>query len=77
MDCLGGQIHDDDDPTDINRSDLSQAHYLSGPLRVEGAEPGDVLVVHILDLGPLPGSEWGFTGIFPKAKGGGFLCGKW
>jgi formamidase len=37
-------------------------HYLSGPLEVEGAQPGDLLVVEICDIVPLPGEEWGFTG---------------
>src|SRR6202022_1619242 len=42
--------------------------------------PGDLLVVDILDLGPVPqavgdapGEGWGYTGIFAKANGGGFL----
>jgi formamidase len=55
---------------------------LSGPIAVEGAEPGDLLVVDILDLGPVqapqeygdaPGQGWGYTGVFAKANGGGFL----
>ena len=48
-------------------------HYLSGPIACEGAEPGDLLKVEILDVGPLPGDEWGFTGTFHKDNGGGFL----
>jgi formamidase len=40
---------------------------------VEGAEPGDLLVVDILDIGTLPSSDWGFTGLFDKRNGGGFL----
>ncbi len=47
---------------------------MSGPVAVKGAEPGDLLVVDILDLGPLPASPWGFTGIFSIKNGGGFLC---
>jgi formamidase len=46
---------------------------LSGPIWVNGAEPGDILVVDILDIGALQGDEWGFTGIFDKNNGGGFL----
>lgn len=34
---------------DIKNVDLSQIHHLSGPIAVEGAEPGDCLVVDILD----------------------------
>lgn len=73
VDWTGGQIKDDDSATDIKVVDLSQVHYLSGPIGVEGAEPGDLLVVDILDIGVLPDSEWGFTGIFARENGGGFL----
>ena len=52
---------------------LTKVHYLSGPIAVEGAEPGDLLVVDILDIGALEDSPWGFTGIFSKENGGGFL----
>ena len=54
-------------------TDLSQVHYLSGPIAVEGAEPGDLLKVEFLNLGALDGDEWGFTGSFAKENGGGFL----
>ena len=51
---------------------------MSGPIRVTDTDgrpamPGDLLVVEILNLGPLPGDEWGFTGIFDRENGGGFL----
>ena len=72
-DWTGGQIGNNDSANDIRDVDLSQVHYLSGPIRVEGAEPGDLLVVDILDIGPLPGMQWGFTGIFARDNGGGFL----
>ena len=48
-------------------------HYLSGPIGVKGAEPGDLLVVDLLDVGALTESLWGFTGFFAKKNGGGFL----
>lgn len=73
MDWTGGQIRNDDDASDVRDVDLTKVHYLSGPVGVKGAEPGDLLVVDILDIGPLAGSEWGFTGIFAKENGGGFL----
>ena len=73
VDWTGGQIGDNDSANDIRDVDLSQVHYLSGPIAVEGAAPGDLLVVDILDIGALPGSEWGFTGIFARDNGGGFL----
>ncbi|RDD60315.1 formamidase [Ferruginivarius sediminum] len=72
-DWTGGQIGNNDSANDIRDVDLTKVHYLSGPFGVEGAEPGDLLVVDILDIGPLPGSEWGFNGIFARDNGGGFL----
>ncbi len=72
-DWTGGQIGNNDSANDVRDVELRRVHYLSGPFGVEGAEPGDLLVVDILDIGPLPGSEWGFNGIFAKENGGGFL----
>jgi formamidase len=76
MECLdwtGGQVNNDDSANDIRDMALDPNHHLSGPIEVEGAEPGDMLVVDILDLGPWPDREWGFTGIFEQDNGGGFL----
>jgi formamidase len=73
LDWTGGQIANNDSADDIHTVDLDQVHYLSGPIAVKGAEPGDLLVVDILDVGPLQSSPWGFTGIFAKTNGGGFL----
>lgn len=57
---------------------LAKVHYLSGPIRVSDvdgvpAKPGDLLVVEICNLGPLPGDEWGYTATFDRENGGGFL----
>ncbi|MCB5207566.1 formamidase [Methylovorus mays] len=73
MDWTGGQIKNDDSANDIRDVDLLQVHYLSGPIGVEGAEPGDLMVVDILDVGTLEDSQWGFNGLFAKENGGGFL----
>ncbi|HEX7126312.1 MAG TPA: formamidase [Thermodesulfobacteriota bacterium] len=73
LDWTGGQIGNNDSANDVRDVQLTQVHYLSGPIAVDGAEPGDILVVDLLDLGTLPASEWGFTGIFAKENGGGFL----
>jgi formamidase len=72
-DWTDGQIKNNDDPTDVKDVTLSVVHVLSGPIHVEGVEPGDILVVDLLDVGALQGDEWGFTGIFDRANGGGFL----
>ena len=74
----GGQIGDNDSAEDMKNIDLSAPHYLSGPFRITDEEgtpamPGDLLVVDICDIGPLMGDEWGFTGIFDRENGGGFL----
>lgn len=53
--------------------DLTQVHYLSGPFEIEDAEPGDVLLVEIQDVQPFDHQPWGFTGVFDKNNGGGFL----
>jgi formamidase len=43
LDCTGGQIKNDDSVKDIETCDVGQVHYLSGPVYVDGAEPGDLL----------------------------------
>ncbi|KAH0379976.1 Acetamidase/Formamidase, partial [Aureobasidium melanogenum] len=73
VDWTGGQIKNTDDADDIKNVDLTKIHYLSGPFEIEHAEPGDVLVVEIQDVQPLQDQPWGFTGIFAKENGGGFL----
>ncbi len=69
----GDQIKNDDSANDIRDIDLSPCHHLSGPVGIEGAEPGDLLVVDILDIGPFRDEEWGYTGIFTTENGSGFL----
>jgi formamidase len=85
MECrewTDAQLGNNDSANDVRDVDLSVCHMLSGPIEIEGAEPGDLLVVDILDLGPCqapqergdaPGQGWGYTGVFAKANGGGFL----
>lgn len=73
IDWTGGQIKNDDSANDIRDVDLTRIHYLTGPFDIEGAEPGDVLVVDIHDVQPLEQQPWGYTGVFSKSNGGGFL----
>lgn len=75
-----GAIKNDDSADDIRDAPLKSVHTLSGPFAVEGVEPGDLLIVDILDIGPIPqetgplaGQGWGYTGVFAKNNGGGFL----
>ena len=48
IDALGGQVKDESTP--ISQLDWSKVNGATGPLYVEGAEPGDTLVVDILDV---------------------------
>lgn len=83
VDCrewFDGAIGNDDSAEDIRQAPLHTVHALSGPFAVEGARPGDLLVVDIVDLGPIPqevgplaGQGWGYTGVFSRSNGGGFL----
>ncbi|MDO5753678.1 formamidase [Arthrobacter sp.] len=84
VDCrewFDGAILDDDSAEDMLNAPLLTVHKLSGPFAVEGAKPGDLLIVDILDVGPIPqedsgplaGQGWGYTGIFSKNNGGSFL----
>ena len=43
--------------------DLGRVHPLTGPVEVEGAEPGDILEVEILDVAPLV--DFGYVVIGP------------
>lgn len=82
-DWTDGQVRNDDSANDIRDVVLDHNHMLSGPIAVAGAEPGDLLVVDYLDIGPAstagqgagdePGQGWGYTGIFARENGGGFL----
>ncbi|KAF2807986.1 Acetamidase/Formamidase [Mytilinidion resinicola] len=73
VDWTGGQIGNNDSADDVKNVDLTKIHYLTGPFDIETAEPGDVLVVEIQDVQPFQDQPWGFTGVFEKANGGGFL----
>jgi formamidase len=84
VDCrewFDGAIHNDDSAEDVLHAPLPGVHVLSGPIAVQGAQPGDLLIVDILDVGPIPqedsgplsGQGWGYTGVFATQNGGGFL----
>lgn len=67
LDALDGQAGPDATVRDVGAADLSVVHPLTGPVHVEGAEPGDLLVVEILEVEP---DSYGFTVQIP---GFGFL----
>lgn len=57
----------DQDNDDIHTVDLTRTHPLAGPVRVRGAEPGDLLVVELMDVQPLSGI--GYSNILPGMGG--------
>src|ERR1700710_93357 len=69
VDWTGGQIKNNDDASDVRDVDLTHVHFLSGPVGVKGAEPGDLIVVDFLDIGAFQDSLWGFNGFFSKKNG--------
>lgn len=73
LDWTGNQIGNNDSADDLRHVDLTRIHYLLGPFDIEGAEPGDALVIEIKDVQPLERQPWGYCGIFHKENGGGFL----
>lgn len=48
QDCFGNQIKSESQL--VHELDLTQANPAAGPVFIEGAEPGDVVVVDILDI---------------------------
>ncbi|KAF9477743.1 Acetamidase/Formamidase [Pholiota conissans] len=74
VDWTGAQIGNNDCSDDVKNVDLTKIHNLSGPIAVEGAEPGDCLVVDILDIKPFDKMPWGYTGIFELENGGGLFA---
>ncbi|KAI0064946.1 Acetamidase Formamidase [Artomyces pyxidatus] len=74
IDWTGAQIGNNDNSDDIKNVDLTKIHNLTGPVAIEGAEPGDCLVVDILDVTPFEQMPWGYTGIFELENGGGLFA---
>ena len=66
-DALDGQFTPSSTTDDVTRADLMPVHPLTGPVFVEGAEPGDLLEVRIEEIRPEP---FGFT---TQIAGFGFL----
>ncbi|BAS26385.1 acetamidase/formamidase family protein [Limnochorda pilosa] len=62
VDASGGQLSQGSGTEDVGRLDFGRVNPVTGPVYVEGAEPGDSLVVEILGL---EGSGWGWSAIIP------------
>ncbi|WP_440763427.1 acetamidase/formamidase family protein [Natronorubrum sp. DTA7] len=61
-DSTDGQIGPDSTVADLADLDVSRVHALTGPVAVEGAQPGDVLEVELLDL---EHEGWGHSVVLP------------
>jgi acetamidase/formamidase len=62
LEASAGQIRPDS-PSEVLRSlDFAYIHPLTGPVYVEGAEPGDALVVDIISI---KHKGWGWNGVIP------------
>jgi formamidase len=67
-DGLAGQLGRDSSHEDAGSLDLGLGHPLAGPVRVEGAEPGDLLEVQLLGYRT---ADFGVTAVIP---GFGYLA---
>ncbi len=70
MDCLdatGGQVRPGDTAARMLEIDQTRIHALTGPIAIDGAEPGDVLEVQILEVAH---KGWAWSSVLP---GLGFL----
>jgi acetamidase/formamidase len=67
LDASGGQVKPGASVEDFLAIDRNRIHALTGPIRIEGAEPGDVLEIQVLQV---EHRGWGWTSVIP---GLGFL----
>ncbi len=70
LEATGGQLNINSTIEDWDKVDFDKIHTVTGPIYVEGAQPGDVLAVELLDLEP---GDWGWTAMSPDM---GFLAGE-
>ena len=62
VDASGGQLTERSGVEEVRRLDFGRVNPVTGPVYVDGAHPGDVLVVEILEFEE---SGWGWTAIIP------------
>ena len=58
----GGQLTPSSGSEDVRRLDFSRVNPVTGPIFIDGAEPGDILKVTLLSFTP---SGWGWTANIP------------
>jgi len=62
VDASGGQLHGNSSVADVTRMNFAGINPVTGPVCVDGAEPGDILKVKLLSFVP---SGWGWTANIP------------
>ncbi|PNY79767.1 acetamidase/formamidase family protein [Deinococcus koreensis] len=62
QDASGGQIGPGSTAADVAAFDFARTNPVTGPVYIDGAQPGDVLVVDILDFQE---GDWGWTSLIP------------
>jgi acetamidase/formamidase len=67
LDASGGQVTPGSSVEDFLAIDRGKIHALTGPIHIEGAEPGDVLEIQVLRVAH---QGWGWSSVIP---GLGFL----
>src|SRR5271154_1615957 len=67
VDSSGTQVHPGMTAAEFLRIDRDRIHALTGPIFVQGAEPGDVLQIDVLEIAH---KGWGWSSII---SGLGFL----
>ncbi len=58
----GGQLARDSTIRDVAALDFAKVNPVTGPIAIDGAEPGDILVIDIVDIDVEP---WGWTANIP------------
>jgi acetamidase/formamidase len=62
VEASGGQLHAGSTATDVATLDFGRVNPVTGPFRIEGARPGDALVIDVVDVSV---GTWGWTACIP------------
>ncbi|MFC4243814.1 acetamidase/formamidase family protein [Gryllotalpicola reticulitermitis] len=62
LEASGGQLAPSSEASDLLALDGTRLNPVTGPIRVDGARPGDALVISFLELDV---DEWGWSGVLP------------
>ena len=60
--ATGGQFDPDSSVDELVKVNMDMVHTLTGPVFVEGAEPGDTLAIELLEIEP---ADWAWMAIIP------------